>query len=345
MKKNWIDFKALRAGLDFAQVIEHYGVEVKRKGDQHMGYCPLPNHNGKRNSPSFSANLKKGIFQCFGCGARGNVLDFAALMEKADPKDGVALRDVAIKLQERFCPESGDTAGKTDKSAGQKPVSTKKAEPKDERPVAINQPLDFELKGLDAEHPYLVGRGFTPETIRHFGLGYCGRGLLKTRVAIPLHDADGKLVGYAGRVVDDAAISDENPRYRFPGKRENDGTVFEFRKTQFVYNGFRIKSPVDDLTVVEGFTGVWWLTQNDFPDTVGTMGTDCSEQQAELIVSLVKPDGTVWIMPDGDKAGERQAQLLLTLISPYRLMRWLKLPEGKQPTDLSREKLKLKYIS
>jgi len=216
-----------------------------------MGYCPLPNHNGKRNSPSFSANLEKGIFQCFGCGAKGNVLDFAALMEKTDPKDGAALRKVALKLQQRFCPEPVKKPGEQEK-----PASQKKAEPKDERPVVINQPLDFELKGLNAEHPYLAGRGFMPETIRHFGLGFCGRGLLKSRVAIPLHDADGKLVGYAGRVVDDETISDENPRYRFPGKREKDGVVFEFRKTLFLYNGFCIRAPVDDLVVVEGFTSV-----------------------------------------------------------------------------------------
>ena len=40
------------------------------------------------------------------------------------------------------------------------------------------------------------------------------------------------------------------------------------------------------------------------------MGADCSEKQAELIVSLVKPNGRVWIVPDGDKAGERHAQTL-----------------------------------
>jgi len=38
----WIDFKALRARLDFEHVLRHYGLEVKRKGDQHHGYCPLP---------------------------------------------------------------------------------------------------------------------------------------------------------------------------------------------------------------------------------------------------------------------------------------------------------------
>ena len=88
--KTWIDFKGLRKKLDFEQVLRHYGVEVKRKGNQHQGYCPLPNHQGKKNSPSFSANLERGIFQCFGCGAKGNVLEFAAMMEKADPKDGAA---------------------------------------------------------------------------------------------------------------------------------------------------------------------------------------------------------------------------------------------------------------
>ena len=339
MKKNWIDFKALRARLDFAAVLEHYGVEVKRKGTQHHGFCPLPGHNGKRNSPSFSANLEKGIFQCFGCGAKGNILDFAAFMENGDPKDGAALHEVARKLQQRFCPEPA-SPDESKRPAAEKPVVPKAAEPKSELPVIVNEPLDFDLKGLDAQHPYLLGRGFTAETIERFGLGYCGRGMLKCRVAIPLRDADGKLIGYAGRVVDDAAISEDNPRYRFPGERKRDGKIIEFRKTQFLYNGYRIQAPVDNLVVVEGFTGVWWLVQNDVPDVVATMGADCSEKQAELIVSLVKPGGMVWIMPDGDKAGERHAQTLLTLISPHRAVRWLKLPDGKQPTDLSGEKLK-----
>src|SRR6185369_14571842 len=161
-------------------------------------------------------------------------------------------------------------------------------------PVVVNAPLDFQLKGLDHEHPFFKQRGLTRETVNHFGLGYCYRGSLKHRIVIPLQDADGKVVGYAGRVVDDAAVSEANPRYRFPSSRVWDAKNFEFQKSLFLYNGFRIKAPADALIVVQGFTSVWWLHQNGLPHTVATMGADCSEKQAELIVSLVKPSGGVW---------------------------------------------------
>ena len=53
--------------------------------------------------------------------------------------------------------------------------------------------------------------------------------------------------------MDDSTITEENPRYRFPGERERDGKLLEFRKTLFLYNGFHFKAPVDDLIVVEGY--------------------------------------------------------------------------------------------
>ena len=140
--------------------------------------------------------------------------------------------------------------------------------------------------------------------------------------------------------MDDTAINENNPCYRFPPARERDGEKFEFRKTLFLYNGFRIKAPVDDLIVVGGFASVWWLTQHGFPSVVATMGTDCSDEQAKLIVSLVKSNGRVWIAPDGSKAGLCHAQMLLSLASPHRFARWVKLGEGKQPTNLSAAELK-----
>lgn len=69
------------------------------------------------------------------------------------------------------------------------------------------------------------------------------------------------------------------------------------------------------------------------------MGADCSEKQAELIVSLVKAAGRIWIMPDGDQAGERFGESLLRQVSPYRFVRLAKLDQDCQPTDLSAEDL------
>src|SRR5712664_240547 len=140
--QTWVDFKSLRARLDFEQTLEHYGVKVKRTGKQHHGFCPLPNHNGNRNSPSFSANLERGIFQCFGCGAKGNILEFCCLMEKVDPKDGSALREVAIRLQQRFCPDLRGDSSKA-KAAPEKRENKKE---RSKAPVLVNAPLDFELK-------------------------------------------------------------------------------------------------------------------------------------------------------------------------------------------------------
>jgi DNA primase len=332
----WIDFKDLRQHLSFEQVLRHYNVEVKRKGNQHQGFCPLPTHGGKRRSPSFSANLERGIFHCFGCGAKGNVLEFAALMEKKNPEDGKELRSVALLLQERFGPAVGDTP-----EMRREPKQAKS----DEKalPVVVNAPLDFELKGLNQAHGYLPGRGFTLATIVTFGLGHASRGSLKDRIAIPLHDQAGQLVGYAGRVVDDSTIGEENPRYRLPTKRERSGVIHEFRKTLFLYNGYRIKEPVDDLVVVEGFPSVWWFHQGGIPNVVATMGSDCSDEQAQLIASLVRPHGRIWIIPDGDEAGERYAATLLLKLSPHRLVRWIQLAADDQPTDLSVEQLKSRF--
>jgi DNA primase len=42
--------------------------------------CPFPDHSD--NSPSFGINTEKGIFQCFGCGRKGNFINLIALIEE-----------------------------------------------------------------------------------------------------------------------------------------------------------------------------------------------------------------------------------------------------------------------
>jgi DNA primase len=293
----------------------------------------LSTHQGKRSSPSFSAHLERGIWQCFGCKASGNVLDFACRMEGLNPDVPQELRKAALKIRDLFLNTSGPPARNV------KPVASPNTEHRNSGKPLVNTPLDFELMELDPDHPYLLQRGFTPQTIQYFRLGFCNRGLMKGRIAIPLHDVNGQLVGYAGRMTQDDEISASNPKYRFPSSRERKETMLEFKKSLLLYHAHHIAGPVDNIFVVEGFPACWWLWQADYQNVVALMGADCSDAQAEIIVDLVKPDGKVWAMPDGNAAGIRCAKSILEKVSPHRFVRWVRLQEDEQPTDVPADEL------
>jgi hypothetical protein len=55
MPHEWVNYKTLRAELSFIEILHHYRVELKERGKQWQGFCPLPTHEGKRRqSSSFS---------------------------------------------------------------------------------------------------------------------------------------------------------------------------------------------------------------------------------------------------------------------------------------------------
>ena len=73
------DVAAVRAASDIVAVIsEHVG--LKRVGRRWTGLCPF--HGEK--SPSFSVNAEQGLYYCFGCSARGDVISFVREIEHTD---------------------------------------------------------------------------------------------------------------------------------------------------------------------------------------------------------------------------------------------------------------------
>jgi DNA primase len=281
------------------------------------------------------------------------VFDFAIQMEGHSTDDSNAVRTVALRLCDLFQIEGvirdreaketitpPRTKSPQSPAQGRLPPRPATNEPAQSAfPSRINQPLDFELKGLDPNHPYLLKRGFTPETIAHFGLGYCSRGYLAGRIAIPLHDSGGRLIGYAGRLVDDSATSPEKPKYKFPSRREHDGIILEFRKTAFLYNVHRLRQPLERVVVVEGFPSVWWLHQHGITNVVALMGWSCSPEQTRQIIEATTPSGHILVLPDGDEAGSRCASELLTATAQHRYVRLVRLPNEIQPTTLSGQQL------
>jgi hypothetical protein len=176
--RDWVNFSEVKKRVKLDRVLRSYGVNWLRPSgeQQYRGRCPI--HQGQ-GPEAFHAHLGRNVFHCFACGAGGNVLDFVAAIE------GCSMREAALRLQ-----GSQDGAGAAWASEPEQSKLVRKKR-------RVNPPLGFSLD-LDDAHPYLAGRGMDAATASYFGVGYCGgRGLMSGRIAIPIHDADGRLVATA----------------------------------------------------------------------------------------------------------------------------------------------------
>ena len=74
-------FEAVKQSVTTRQAAEHYGIRVGRNG---MACCPF--HNDK--TPSMKLDRR---YHCFGCGADGDVIDFAAALYGLGKKEAAKL--------------------------------------------------------------------------------------------------------------------------------------------------------------------------------------------------------------------------------------------------------------
>lgn len=320
--QNWVDFKQVKEQVSIEQVLEHYNLieGLNRKNNNLRGVCPF--HGSGKNPNQFHVSLEKNAFNCFGCEAQGNILDFVALMEN------INIRQAALKIQNWFLispePPKGKLVKKEKKSA---PVQSEKEIPVQSDEEIINPPLTFELK-LTPDHDYLKQRGLTSETIKQFGLGYCSRGILKGRIAIPIFNEKSELVAYVGRAVNQEA--EQEGKYKFPAG---------FQKSFVVYNLNQVSghSP-EGLILVEGFFDVFNLWQAGFKNACALMGSKLSEYQEKLILDTTD---RVILMFDNDEAGQECAEDVLKRLVPKIYVRIVKLPPDKmQPDELTEEEIK-----
>lgn len=309
---NWIDFKQVKELATVELVVAHYGLQVKpAKGSELVGLCPF--HEEK--TPSFKMNTKKRAFNCFGCGAHGNMLDFIARKENVSVKKAAQL--VLEWLGSGAVQNEAPRANKSLSGASEEPKGSKEAhEP--------NKPLGFKLK-LQHDHPYLKGRGISPELAEEFGLGYCNKGLLKGRIAIPIYNESGELVAYAGRWVE-GPLPDGEEKYKLPPG---------FHKLDVLYN---LQSVVGNkhLVIVEGFFSVIRLCDLGIP-AVALMGTVLSEAHEELLRGC--GIHSVTLMLDGNKAGREATEKILPRLAKQFSVRAIELPEDAQPDTLDEKAL------
>lgn len=94
-----IDYKALRAQITLAEVLQHLGHLQHLKGSKQLrGACPIHHNDTDPRHNSFSVNLTKNAFRCFHpeCGIGGNALDLWAAVHR------LPLLQAAYHLAETF---------------------------------------------------------------------------------------------------------------------------------------------------------------------------------------------------------------------------------------------------
>ena len=331
-KSKYVDFKAVKTAVTMEQVLQHYGLldQMKRSGDSLSGPCPI--HNGT-NPTQFRVSVSKNCWNCFSdCKCGGNVLDFVA------KKEDITVHAAALKLCEWFNlpttdkpPEEEDEPPRAAAPAQQTPApaptaSKEKSKPEDSTP---NAPLKFRLEHLDGKHPYLTERGLTPETIVDFGLGFCAKGMMAGRIAIPIHSADGKVVAYAGRWPGEPA--EDTPKYKLPPG---------FRKSLELFNLDRACKEPGPLIIVEGFFGAMKLSQCGVKRVVALMGSTLSVAQVELIRKHTDSRSQVIVMLDEDDAGRAGREDIVQRLAPWLFVKAHVFEQaGQQPEHLTAEEL------
>ncbi len=333
MPARWIDFKALKEQVPIRRVLDRYGFtgELREKGTNKLvGACPI--HHGK-NPNSFHVDLTKNAFNCFsGCGG-GNVLDLVAKVEQ------VSVREAAEKIATWFDlkfdrpAKDGNSAKVSEKTEAK--VDSAKVDAKASEPTAAvrqgeqrpNPPLQRPLT-LDQDHPYLWQRGLTVPTVKAFGLGFCRAGIMRGRIAVPIFDAEGELVAYAGRAVDEE-LAKQKGTWKLP---------LGFHKSEVLFNLNRAKEHAGNgLVCVEGFVDAMKVHQAGYPNVVALMGSALSEHQEQLLLAHTD---RLALMFDGDEAGTKCLREFYGKLRRKMYLKEIHLEPGEQPDSLAEDRIR-----
>ncbi len=285
----WVDFAAVKRQVTLEQVLEHYGLlaGLEEKDDGYCGPCPF--HEGESPRP-FHVSTSKNAWYCHSCEEGGNVLDFAARMEDVSIRKAAQILAEAFGLEgaqkprrrrrkRRDAESSAEEAAPAETDALSGPLSASDDPPKglgtpsegdSEAAAEENKPLGFSLQ-LDPGHELLQPLGFDRATVERFEAGYCRRGMMTGRLAVPIHSPTGELLAYAGWGLDGET------GWRFPPK---------FHRQLELYNLHRAGEAASEegLVVVADILDVWRLAGAE--NVVALMGETMSDRQEALITSF-----------------------------------------------------------
>jgi DNA primase len=302
----------IRERTDIVDVIGGV-LDLKRAGRNFKALCPF--HGEK--TPSFMVSPDKQIYHCFGCGKGGNVYSF--LMEY----EGVGFVEAVKEL-----------AGPLNVDVGRYLTGSEDRSRFDPYYRAMEFAQLHFRKGLEESSEaseYLDRRGFGSELVEKYRIGFAGpsweslykaasetdikkdtllemglimrsrgstgyRDYFRNRIMFPIHSLPGRVVGFAGRVLDSS-----EPKYL----NSMDNPIYHKGKILYGLNQTK-----DDIrksrtaVIVEGYVDHLMLWDSGITNICAVCGTSLTEDQARLLARYAK---RIYIINDGDRAGVRAA--------------------------------------
>ena len=326
---------------DIETAISSY-VNLKRRGKNLVGLCPF--HSEK--TPSFTVYPENGSFYCFGCGVGGDVFTFTGLIENLDYIESVKL------LAER----SGVTLPQDGYDDSMQKLKNKIYDINRDTARFFHSFLMSEEGKWALD--YLLGRGLTLKTIKHFGLGAAPdswdmlikhlkekgykeadmlaagvvgksqKGTLydrfRKRVMFPIINIRGNIIAFSGR-----AMPGEDKQ---GGKYVNTSDTPVYKKSSNLFGMNFAKNVCSERVIlVEGNMDVISLHQAGFTNAVAPLGTAFTMEQANLLARYTKE---IVLTLDADAAGQKAIKRASELLENTGLKtRVVVIPDGKDPDE------------
>ena len=349
----------IKAKLDIADLVSGY-VTLQKSGASFKGLCPF--HTER--TPSFFVFPNRQSWRCFGaCATGGDVFSFYMQRENVDFRQ--ALQDLArmtgTELPSRRRRKSEDPLFKLIEAAAKffsrNLASSAGAEARayvEERGITTETASRFQLglspnDGSDLRR-HLLSLGYTEGQLSLAGLVSqpqegAGQDLFRRRLIFPIWDAEGRMVGFGGRALDDSV-----PKYL----NSRQGPIFDKSKILFGFHLARqsIRNG-GTAVVVEGYMDAIMAHQNGFGNVVASMGTALTSYQTDLlrsaneVVMALDPDAagqeaTLRSMETSWKVMQKQEVSRTQGNSVYRrpggpTLKIAALPAGRDPDDIIRE--------
>ena len=356
----------VRERASILEVISDF-VSLKKAGKNYLGLCPF--HSER--TPSFTVNEEKGIFHCFGCGAGGNIFSF--LMRASQLSFPEAVKALANRYGVNL-----PVRELTDEEKRRKSLKAKLFDI-NEMAAAYYQQILVSRKEGEEGRRYLAQRGLSEETLREYRLGFAppawdslvlffqskgvplnlaetaglviprkeGSGIhpgyfdrFRRRVIFPIIHEGGRILGFGGRIVEEASGDSAQPSPKYMNSPETP----LYSKGQTLYGLNEAKGFIREkgaALIVEGYIDLLSLYQAGFRNVVASLGTALTSAQLGLLSRYIREALLVF---DADESGQKAAQRSLDLFLQEGISaRVVSLPAGHDPDSFIRQEKGVKF--